>query len=130
MRTTNEASMEDFTPLGFEKHGKAICILNKLTLGLLLLSILILMVLTAVTTYFVTRDAFDNSECIVIETTSTSPTTTPMITTTPVPTEAPLPDGVRLNKTVIPMYYNVELQPYLYEGDDFSFNGRVIMWLR
>ena len=80
--------------------------------------------------YFVTKDAFDDSESIVIETTTASPTTTPMITTTSTPTEAPVPDGVRLNKTVIPMHYNVELQPYLYEGDDFSFNGSVIMWLR
>ena len=44
--------MEDFTPLGFKKHRKAVCILNKLTLGLLLLSVLILIVLTAVTHIF------------------------------------------------------------------------------
>ena len=38
---------------------------------------------------------------------------------------AELRKGLRLNKTIIPYHYDLELWPRFYEGDDFSFTGEV-----
>ena len=38
---------------------------------------------------------------------------------------AELRKGLRLNKTIIPYHYDLELWPRFYEGDDFSFTGKV-----
>ena len=105
---------------------KAVCVLTKLSLGILVLSVVILIVITAVTTYFVTKDAFDDDNLISIGTTTNVSDTT----TTAAPTEEPLPESLRLNKTLIPTHYNLEFQPYIYDGDDFSFDGSVRLWFR
>ena len=115
--------------MDFKKLRKAVCALSKLSLGILVLSVVILIVITAVTTYFVTKDAFDDDDPISIGTTTAVPETTDQ-TTTAAPTEAPLPEDLRLNRTLIPTHYNVELQPYIYDGDDFSFDGSVKLWFR
>ena len=115
--------------MDFKKPRKAVCALNKLSLGILVLSVVILIVITAVTTYFITKDAFDDDDPIRIGTTTAVPETTDQ-TTTAAPTEGPLPEDLRLNSTLIPTHYNVELQPYIYDGDDFSFDGSVKLWFR
>ena len=33
--------------------------------------------------------------------------------------------GLRLNKTLIPYHYDLELWPRFYDGDDFGFSGEV-----
>ena len=38
---------------------------------------------------------------------------------------AALRTGLRLNRTLIPSHYDLELWPRFYEGDDFSFTGNV-----
>ena len=52
------------------------------------------------------------------------PTTVTPTTTLPPP--EPLPGDIRLNKTLIPTHYNVELQPYIYEEDDPEFAFKII----
>ncbi len=77
--------------------------------------------------FFVTLESCDNEARIPDAATTAAPTTT--TTTTTPPTEPPLPDGLRLNRTLLPVHYDIELQPYLYPGDDFSFNGSVTIWM-
>ena len=105
---------------------KALCVLTKLSLGILVLSVVILIVITAVTTYFVTKDAFDEDNPISIGTSTNASDTT----ITVAPTEEPLPESLRLNKTLIPTHYNLEFQPYIYDGEDLSFDGNVRLWFR
>ena len=112
--------------MDFKKPRKALCALSKLSLGILVLSVVILIVITAVTTYFVTKDAFDDDNPISIGTSTNASDTT----TTVAPTEEPLPESLRLNKTLIPTHYNLEFQPYIYDGEDLSFDGNVRLWFR
>ena len=130
MSATYATSDENVTlaeSMEFKNPRKVVCALSKLTLGLLVLSVVVIVVLTAVTTYFVTKDAYDNDDTITGGTTTNVPATT----TTPIEvTDEPLPTGLRLNKTLIPIHYNVELQPYIYDGDDFSLDGNVKLWFR
>ena len=110
----------------FKTSRKAVCALSKLSLGILVVCVVILVVITAVTTYFVTKDAIqDDNHVSICMTTNASATTT-----TTAPTELPFVESVRLNKTLIPTHYNLEFQPYIYDGDDFSFNGSVKIWFK
>ena len=125
--TTDERIRLAGSSMDFKKPRKSICFLTRLKLGLLVLSVVMLVVATALITYFVTKDAYDEDAVIVGTTTvGTDPPTT--VTTTPAPTKEPLPEGLRLNKTLLPTHYNVELQPYIYQGDDFSFTGSMKLW--
>ena len=124
--TTSDENLILPESFDIKSSRKALCVLTKLSLGILVLSVIILIVITAVTTYFVTKDAFDDDNPISIGTSTNASDTT----TAAGPTEAPLPESLRLNKTLIPMHYNLEFQPYIYDGDDFSFDGSVRLWLR
>ena len=110
----------------FKTSRRVVCALSKLSLGVLVVCVVVLVVITAVTTYLVTKDAFDDDNHISIcMTTNASDTTT-----TTAPTQLPLIEGVRLNKTLIPTHYNLEFQPYIYDGKNFTFNGSVRLWFR
>ncbi|CAH1779550.1 unnamed protein product [Owenia fusiformis] len=66
--------------------------------------------------------AEDRGECACPSSPTTAmPPTTPPAATTPPRAEG----GLRLNRTLIPSHYNIELKPYFYEGDDFGFDGSV-----
>ena len=79
--------------MDFKKSGKAVCALSKLSLGILIVCVVVLVVITAVTTYFVTKDAFDGDDPISTGTTTDVPETTGQTTTTP--TEPPLSWGLK-----------------------------------
>ncbi len=43
---------------------------------------------------------------------------------------SPLPDHARLDRNLVPVHYNVDLQPHIYTGDDFSFSGNARVWIK